>query len=74
VVAVGRIEVCYAFTGKLKMLLLIMSNRNMSCPVNEDIGGLKNWIREKTKLKAGTGLFVVYGGLLTKVEFTLDVR
>lgn len=42
-------------------------------PVNENIGGLKDGIRKEAELEARTGLLVVYGGFLTKIEFTLGV-
>lgn len=29
--SIGCVEVCDAFAGKFKMLLLVMANRNMSC-------------------------------------------
>jgi hypothetical protein len=49
------IEVCDTLPSKLQMLLLVVTNRYMSGPVNENVGRLEDRVGEEAKLETCAG-------------------
>jgi len=84
---IGMVEICHAFAGKFKMLLLVLPNRHMCCsveplaryfpttpqviPMDQYISCLQDGIREETQFELAANFLFLDARGLCQIELRL---